>query len=264
MTPLLPAAGQPPSNTEWITAVVIIAVATAIALLLTRLFDRRGRQIAEAVTRGELTPQALTRLRFVGRLLCALIILIGLGIGLEEISVVRGIATSLLASSAIAAAAIGFAARQTLANVVAGVMLAITQPLRVGDWVEFEGSYGVVEDVALNYTRLRTPDDQRIVIPNEKLASGVLLNDTLVSDSISTSVSVWIPLEADADQAIKVLKDETGAKVITAEVTREGIRLLVIGPSGPPALRTVREGDLRRQCLRRLRSDRLLIAEPVN
>ena len=54
-------------------------------------------------------------------------------------------ATSLLASGAIAAAVIGFAARQTLANFIAGIMLAITQPIRVGDWVTFEGNYGVVE-----------------------------------------------------------------------------------------------------------------------
>ena len=58
-------------------------------------------------------------------------------------------------------------------------MLTITQPLRVGDWVTFEDHYGVVEDVRLNFTVLRTLSEQRIVIPNERLASGVLRNDTL-------------------------------------------------------------------------------------
>ena len=48
------------------------------------------------------------------------------------------------------------AARQVLANSVAGIMLAVTQPLRVGDWVTFEENYGVVEDVRLNFTILRT------------------------------------------------------------------------------------------------------------
>jgi small-conductance mechanosensitive channel len=52
-----------------------------------------------------------------------------------------------LASSAIAAAIVGFAARQTIANAIAGVILAITQPLRIGDHVTFEGESGVVEDV---------------------------------------------------------------------------------------------------------------------
>ena len=80
---------------------------------------------------------------------------------------VNQIAASLLASGVVAAAIIGFAARQTLANFVAGVMLAVTQPIRVGDWVKFEDNYGVVEDVRLNYTILRArrraadPDPER-------------------------------------------------------------------------------------------------------
>ena len=113
------------------------------------------------------------------RLLYAAILLIGIAIALSGFTGISQLATSLLASGAIAAAVIGFAARQTLANFIAGIMLAITQPIRVGDWVTFEGNYGVVEDVSLNHTVLRTATEQRIVIPNEKLAGGILKNDTL-------------------------------------------------------------------------------------
>ena len=102
------------------------------------------------------------------RLLYALILVIGIAIALSGFTGISKLATSLLASSAIAAAIIGFAARQTLANFIAGIMLAITQPIRVGDWVTFEGNYGVVEDVSLNHTVLRTQSEQRIVIPNEQ------------------------------------------------------------------------------------------------
>ena len=101
-----------------------------------------------------------------------MILLIGIAIALSGFTGISKLATSLLASGAIAAAIIGFAARQTLANFIAGIMLAITQPIRVGDWVTFEGNYGVVEDVSLNHTVLRTATEQRIVIPNEKLAGG--------------------------------------------------------------------------------------------
>ena len=81
------------------------------------------------------------------RLIYAVIVLIGIAIALSGFTGLSKLATSLLASGAIAAAIIGFAARQTLANFIAGIMLAITQPIRVGDWVTFEGNYGVVEDV---------------------------------------------------------------------------------------------------------------------
>ena len=114
-----------------------------------------------------------TRLRFVRRLIYAAILLIGLAIAASRSSPAsRTLARALLASGAIAAAIIGFAARQMLANFVAGIMLAITQPMRVGDWVTFEGNYGVVEDVRLNYTVLRTRNSQRIVIPNESWPAG--------------------------------------------------------------------------------------------
>ena len=122
------------------------------------------------------------------RLLYALIVVIGIAIALSGFTGISKLATSLLASSAIAAAIIGFAARQTLANFIAGIMLAITQPIRVGDWVTFEGNYGVVEDVSLNHTVLRTPSEQRIVIPNEQLAGGILKNDTLKVDLVALDV----------------------------------------------------------------------------
>ena len=129
---------------------------------------RARRRALRALARGR-DPPALRRAGCSTRS----IVVIGIvdrAVGLHRAS--RKLATSLLASGAIAAAIIGFAARQTLANFVAGIMLAITQPIRVGDWVTFEGNYGVVEDVRLNHTILRTATEQRIVIPNEKLAGG--------------------------------------------------------------------------------------------
>ena len=127
------------------------------------------------------------------RFIYAVILLIGLALALSQFSGINRIAASLLASGVVAAAIIGFAARQTLANFVAGVMLAITQPIRVGDWVEFDDNYGVVEDVRLNYTILRAAGEQRILIPNERLASGVMKNDTLTVDAVGLEVDVWIP-----------------------------------------------------------------------
>ena len=96
-------------------------------------------------------------------------------------------------------------------------MLAITQPLRVGDWVTFEEHYGVVEDVRLNFTMLRTLSEQRIVIPNERLASGILRNDTLESDAVGLDVSLWLPAGADVPRALDVLREETGQSVRVAE-----------------------------------------------
>ena len=158
-------------NGEWWIVVAAIVVALVLAFLVERLFSRRAERLAAAVTRGELSRETATRLRFVRRLIYAVILLIGVAIALSQFAGVDEIAASLLASGVVAAAIVGFAARQTLANFVAGVMLAVTQPIRVGDWVKFEDHYGVVVDVRLNYTILRTAGETRLVIPNEKLAS---------------------------------------------------------------------------------------------
>jgi len=238
---------------------VSILIAFGIATLLDRAF--RGRAAKAAAERTGVSRESVTRLRFVRRLLYATIVLIGIAIALSGFAGISNLARSVLASGAIAAAVFGFAARQTLANLIAGTMLAITQPIRVGDWVTVEGNYGVVEDMRLNYTILRTPGSQRIVIPNEKLAGGILKNDTLTTELVAPDVSVWVPPEADVERAIAALEETTGSEVTVAETVPWGTRLAVAADPGPPGERGAREAALRRECLRRLRSEGLLARE---
>jgi small-conductance mechanosensitive channel len=242
----------------WINAGVSIGVAFLVATVFDRLF--RNRLAREVADKAGLTREGATRLRFLRRFIYAIILLIGIALALSAFDGISNLARGLLASGAIAAAVIGFAARQVLANFVAGIMLAITQPIRVGDWVTFEGHYGVVEDVRLNYTILKTASDQRIVIPNEKLAGGVLKNDTLVVEVVGLDVNVWVPPEADVEAAIAALEDETRQEVTVAEAVPWGTRLAVGSDPVAPPDRAPREAALRRQCLARLRKEGLLRA----
>ena len=241
-----------------IRAAAIFAFFVLLALIFDRWFAARGRRIADRMLRGGMTQQADTRLRFVRRLIWLVLLVIGMFTALSQFAGLGRIAGSFLASGALVAAIIGFAARQTLANLVAGIMLAITQPLRVGDWVTLEEHYGVVEDVRLNFTILRTLSEQRIVIPNERLASGILRNDTLESDAVGLDVSIWLPAGADVPRALDVLRDETHQSVNIAESAPEGTRLTIGGERVPPPERAKHEAELREQCLRRLRADGLL------
>ena len=243
-------------TSAWINAGVAIVVAAIVAALVDRAF--RTRVVREATVRTGVSRETSTRLHFVRRLLTAVILLIGIAIALSGFSGISHLARSLLASGVIAAAVVGFAARQVLANFVAGLMLAVTQPLRVGDWVTFEGNYGEVEDVRLNYTILRTLGGPRIVIPNERLAGGVLKNDTLVAEAGGPEVAIWLPPDADVERALTVLADESGAEPTVAEVLPWGVRLSVGGEAVPPVERGAREADLRRRCVVRLRAEGLL------
>jgi small conductance mechanosensitive channel len=245
-------------NGNWAVVIGALAGALILAWIVDRALARRTEQLAEAVTRGHLTRETATRLRFVRRVIYSVILLAGVGIALSQFKGVDQIAASLLASGVVAAAIIGFAARQTLANTVAGMMLAVTQPLRVGDWVTFEGHYGVVEDIRLNYTFLRTAGETRLVIPNERLAAGILENDTRQVDTVGIDVEIWIPPGADAARAIELLREESGADVSVAETVPWGVRLAVGGDPVPPPDRAAREADLRARCHACLRSEGLL------
>jgi small-conductance mechanosensitive channel len=244
-----------------ITAVVSILVSIVIAVIVDRAFVRAGRVAEAAASEGRpaVSAVATTRLRFIRRLAVAVILLIGVMGALAQFGTLNNVMASLLASGALAAAVIGFAARQVLANAVAGVMLAITQPLRIGDHVEFEGESGTVEDVRLNYTYLRGDSGVRVVIPNERLAAGVLHNETIVSPLGDVTVDVWLDPTADADRALSALSTLEGVNhARVADVTPDGVCLEIAGEPVPAGERGERAADLRAMGLRTLRSAGLL------
>jgi small conductance mechanosensitive channel len=238
-----------------LTAVVSIAAAIALAVLVDRVIAARAAALATRVRGGSLSPEADTRLRFMRRAIEVTIIVIGFGVALAQFSALDRLAGTVLASSAIAAAVVGFAARQVLANAIAGVQIAITQPVRVGDHVTFEGETGTVEDVRLTTTWLRTGTDARVIVPNERLAAGVLRNESIENPTVAVEVSVWVGADDDASAAANAVRDALpDATVRVAECTPDGVRLLVEGPPALPARRPAAEAAIRETALGALRA----------
>jgi small-conductance mechanosensitive channel len=247
---------------DWITAGVTVAIAIAIAELVDRALSRRGRKLSMAVAGGDLSPVATTRLRLVRRLVFAAIIVIGLALAAAQFPSVKRLATGILASSAVIGIVVGFAARQTLANAIAGILLAITQPIRIGDLVTFEEETGEVEDVRLTYTYIRLDDGRRLIVPNERLAQSSIQNHTILDPRVQVEVSVWLPPDADLDQAIALITDEDEAiKAAVAETDKEGVRLSATTWAATPAERGQTAAELRRRWLRLLREHGLSSVE---
>ena len=180
---------------------LVIVVVVGLALVLARLIDQR-------IMRANRSPEALTRYRVLRRTVTAGIILIGVLSALLVIPQVRAVAAGLLASTAILGVIIGLASQRTLGNFVAGLMIAMTQPLRLGDWVEVGGVSGAVEEIGLMYTFIRTEDNARLVIPNEKLASDTITNSTIRSAAKYAEVTVQVPPSADLRQLVEDLRTE--------------------------------------------------------
>jgi len=151
--------------------VAIAGAVVVITALLAKLVDVR-------IGRRELTPALATRYRVIRRTIFAAIVFIGVLSALLVIPQVRAVAGGILASSAVVGIVIGLAAQRTLGNFVAGLLIAFTQPIRLGDEIEVADASGTVEEIGLTYTWLRTADDERIAIPNDKLASETIRNKT--------------------------------------------------------------------------------------
>jgi small-conductance mechanosensitive channel len=250
------AAGFWTDHRDEITAAATILIACALALLVDRALARRGAKLAGIVAGGEISAVADTRLRLLRRLVFAGIIVIGLSLALVQFAAVKRAAAGVLASSAVLGLIVGFAARQTLANAVAGILLAITQPIRIGDLVEFEGQTGVVEDVRLTYTYLRAEDNRRIIVPNERLASSTIENFTIMDPRVEVEVIIGLPLEADPARALEVLAELGETEV--AAVEKDGYQILVRAHAEHPAERRALEARIRAACVERLRRENIL------
>jgi small-conductance mechanosensitive channel len=237
-----------------LTAVLSVVLAAIVAIAVDRWLFHRGHALAEAVARNGITPVLDTRLRFLRRLTTLAILVIGLLIALSQFGGLNRLAAGVLASGALVAAVIGFAARQTFANLVAGVMLTIAQPLRIGDHVRVEQESGTVEDVRLNYTVVRRSDGRRIFIPNERLASGILRNDTIAEPLVALEVDVWLGHEIDADRALEALAALDGPPVVhVAEIAADGVRCTVARGAVAPDEYAAQASALRAEALRALR-----------
>jgi small-conductance mechanosensitive channel len=180
---------------------VIAAVVFASISLLARLVDWR-------MSKRTLAPETITRYRVLRRSVMAIILVVGFFSALLVIPQVRAVAGGLLASTAVLTLIVGFASQRTLGNFVAGLLIAITQPIRLGDRVTYAGEEGVVEDIGLTYTFIRTGDEARLVVPNEKLASDTIRNSSIRSRESFAEVTVQVPLSADLGAAVDGLRDE--------------------------------------------------------
>jgi small-conductance mechanosensitive channel len=235
-----------------VTAIVTVVVAFVVAQLVDRTLTRRGKAITEG-----LSPVANTRLRMVRRLIFAAILLIGVMLALSQFEGVKRVATGLLASSAVLGLVVGFAARQTLANAIAGILLAITQPIRIGDLVTYEGESGTVEDVRLTYTFIRKANDTRLVVPNELLAQSTIENHTIVDPRVRVEVELWLPPSADAPRAVELLGREPGLDVEIALVEKDGVKLTAAAWADNAGERGAVAARIRASCLESLRSEGL-------
>jgi len=178
--------------------ILIVGIVIAVTSLLAKVVDWR-------IARRDLDPSSATRYRVLRKSIVSAIVFVGVMSALLVIPQVRALAGGVLASSAVVGLVIGFASQRTIGNVVAGILIAITQPLRLGDRVTVEGTEGIVEEIGLTYTWIRTRDNDRLVVPNERLASEPIRNSTIRSEESLAEVTIQVPATTDLRAVVNSL-----------------------------------------------------------
>ena len=226
---------------------IIVAVVLLLTTVLARVIDRR-------IARSDLPPEAITRYRVLRRSVTTAVFFVGVLSALLVIPQVRAVAGGLLASSAVIGIVVGFASQRTLGNFVAGLLIAFTQPVRLGDEVELAGTRGTVEEIGLIYTFVRTDNDDRLVIPNETLASDTIRNSTIRSREKVAEITVQVPLSADLRAVMDRLLQVTSAEVFVGDLAGQATIIVRARASDPDEAERI-ERDLRLRAHEALRAE---------
>ncbi len=156
-------------------------------------------------------------------------------IGLSEFANMEGFGKTLLTSAGIAGVVIGIAAQPILGNIIAGVQVAVTQPVRIGDSVIMDGNFSTVEDLRYTYAVLKTWDERRLIVPMRELITEMVENWSHTEVHQTCPVFLYIDYGADIDairqKFISVVKDnklwdnKTEPEIFVVEVTEKTIQL---------------------------------------
>jgi small-conductance mechanosensitive channel len=254
-------------ETSWFKAIVYVLIAIVVARVVDYVLARRDAAMVRFL--GKKPGRAdRTRYVMVRRLVQVAILAVGFTLALFQFPFFQTLAGAILASAAIISGVIGIAARAPLANLVSGIMLAFSQPVRLGDYISVNDVFGTVEEITFTYTYIRTLDDRRVVIPNEAFASQMVNNYSLGSAQSMVAVDFSVPVDSDLDAvrtAVLAVGDELTETpegrhnlVTVEELGAAGVSLRLHAWALDPHARREVASDLRAAVLARLLADGVL------
>jgi small-conductance mechanosensitive channel len=225
----LPAAPLPPDVRVVLQRVlglgVIAAVGWTVVLLVELLSDVIYFRYAIDVVDNLTARRIRTQTQVLNRVAVVVVILVTVAIMLMTFPAVRHIGISLLASAGLAGLVVGMAARSTLASLIAGVQIALTQPIRLDDALVVEGEWGWVEEIGMTYVVIRIWDWRRLVVPLTYFIEKPFANWTRTSSELMGTVMLYadysLPIE-EARQELRRLLDASklwNGKVCSLQVT---------------------------------------------
>ena len=189
---------------SFIEPVVIIVVAYALGKVLSFLIKRYIRKSAHIMhfdpTNYSFLQNAVSFIVFI----CATLVIF------YRVPALHTIGKTLFAGAGIAAAVIGFASQEAFSNIISGVFIVIFKPFSVGDYIKLLSSsqIGVVEDITIRHTVIKSIENRRIVIPNSVISREAILNSSLKDPRVKFNLEVVLIYETDIEKALNIMKEE--------------------------------------------------------
>lgn len=179
---------------------LIINAIRSIRVILLRHYDLDSKDNLKA-------RKIHTQLRVFERLLIVVVLIIAIAIALMSFDRIRQIGISLLASAGIAGIIIGFAAQKSLALILAGFQIAITQPIRLDDVVIVEEEWGWIEEITLTYVVVRIWDKRRLIVPINYFIEKPFQNWTRTTAEILGTVFIYVDYRFPVEKMRQALTD---------------------------------------------------------
>ena len=175
-----------------------------------------------------------TRISILSRTVRVAIIIITIALILFNIPGVRDIGTTMLASAGLAALAVGAAAQPALKSLIAGLQMALTEPLRIGDLVKIDGQAGRVEEIRMSFVTVRTWDERVLVVPTSRFLDNTFENWSRVSEKLTGPVMLHLdpaakiePIREEFERFVKGhdLWDGRNVALVVTEAYAESVEL---------------------------------------
>ena len=149
----------------------------------------------------------LTQIKVFKGIVNSLIVIVALSIGLLTFQQVRTIGISLLTSAGIIGIIVGFAAQKSIGMILAGIQLAITQPIRLDDVVIVEGEWGRIEEITLTFVVVKIWDERRLVLPVTWFLEKPFQNWTRTGSEITGTIFLYVDFSFPVEIIRKVLPE---------------------------------------------------------
>jgi small-conductance mechanosensitive channel len=217
---------------DTIVVILIVIAVTWLGVRIVKFFsDYVGKQYTDNLGGDDQAEarKALTYISVARRVFVFLALLIGIGFALSQFRGFETFGMSLLASAGVISVIVGVAAQGVLGNIMAGVQVALTQPVRIGDNVYFEDQWGYIESITYTYITIQTWDQRRVIVPLKYFISHPVQNWSKESSHLIKPIYLYVDYQTDVDKirqkfAVMLKSDEDWDETTdpTVQVTGSG------------------------------------------